>query len=301
MPRRHRDDSVEDDTSVSSSSSDSEVRDNAAPTNSRSKKKRVRRRSSVRERGKKFKRRKHSPRRLSSCHHSSSSRRRTDFPEALDSSAESQHGGVCVCGQIPSESEEEERNGGDVAPLDTLVNVPELDVTPFDSWDALESYLKAYSKRTFQVYSIRTNTPVRTRNARMQRTMSTAKPIPEELKFYNKNYVCTHYGEPRHNRGQGMRPNPRRIGCKAQINACVHFGADWEIVFMKQNTGHNPEVGRELYQNYHEARQVSDTAFLDSVRTLHRAGANRKRILEYVMENTDAEPTMKDIHNWSSV
>eukprot|EP00644_Phytophthora_capsici_P017041 jgi/Phyca11/130286/e_gw1.92.127.1 len=34
-----------------------------------------------------------------------------------------------------------------------------------------------------------------------------------------------------------------------------------------------------------------------TVRTLHRAGASRKRILEYITENTHAETTMKDIHN----
>ncbi|ETL94630.1 hypothetical protein F441_21516 [Phytophthora nicotianae CJ01A1] len=91
--------------------------------------------------------------------------------------------------QYSSGSEAEELDGGDIAPLDELVGVPELDVTAFDTWDALESYLKAYSNKTFRIYTIRTNTPVRTRNSRMQRNMSAAKPIPEELKFYNETYV----------------------------------------------------------------------------------------------------------------
>ncbi|KAG1698204.1 hypothetical protein DVH05_015194 [Phytophthora capsici] len=136
-----------------------------------------------------------------------------------------------------SGSEAEGLDGGDIAPHHDLVGVPELDNTAFDSWDALEPYLKAYSKKTFQIYTIRTNTPVRTNYSRMQRNMSPAKPIPEEFKFYNKAKVCTHSGSPRRSVGQGMRPHQhsRSIGCKAQINACVHFGADWEIVITKQN------------------------------------------------------------------
>ena len=72
---------------------------------------------------------------------------------------------------------------------------------------------------------------------------------------------------------------------------------DWEIYITRQRTGHNHEVSPEAYKTYHEAREVSDTEVLAGVRTLHRAGANRKRILEYIMENTSAEPSMKDVHN----
>eukprot|EP00644_Phytophthora_capsici_P016866 jgi/Phyca11/125609/e_gw1.59.233.1 len=141
-------------------------------------------------------------------------------------------------------------------------------------------------------YTPRTNALVPTRNSRMQRNMSAAKPIPEEFIFNNKTYVCTHSGAPRRSVGQGTRPHQhsRRIGCKAQTNA-------WGPSGRSSLRNKTPSTTREVYKIYHEPRQVSDSAVLDTVRTLHRAGANRKRIMEYFMENTTAEPTMKDIHN----
>lgn len=51
------------------------------------------------------------------------------------------------------------------------------------------------------------------------------------------------------------------------------------------------------YQTYHEAREVSGDEVLATVQTIHRAGANRKRILEYISENTTVDPIMKDAHN----
>ncbi|KAF1790723.1 hypothetical protein GQ600_8907 [Phytophthora cactorum] len=38
-----------------------------------------------------------------------------------------------------------------------LVYVPELDRKVFESWDVLEAYLRTYSRRTFQVRTIRTS------------------------------------------------------------------------------------------------------------------------------------------------
>ncbi|KAG1686676.1 hypothetical protein DVH05_008527 [Phytophthora capsici] len=58
---------------------------------------------------------------------------------------------------------------------------------------------------------------------------------------------------------------------------------------------HNHEISADAYGNYHEARQISDEEVLSTARTLHRAGANR--ILEYITENTNVQPTMKDVHN----
>ncbi|POM69320.1 Hypothetical protein PHPALM_14399, partial [Phytophthora palmivora] len=166
-------------------------------------------------------------------------------------------------------------------------------------WGDLEAYLKSYSKRTFQIYSVRTNTPVQKRNERMEANMSCCRPIPEEFKFYNKTYVCTHYGSPRRSTGRGARPHQhsRRIGCEAQINACVREAGGRKVCITKQKTGHNHAVGEEVYQHYHEARTVSDDEVLATVQTLHRAGASRKRILEYITENTNVQPSMKDVHN----
>ncbi|KAF1793969.1 hypothetical protein GQ600_7431 [Phytophthora cactorum] len=52
------------------------------------------------------------------------------------------------------------KDGGDVTAQDDLVSVPKLDVMTFDDWEELESYIKVYGRRTFQIYSVRTATPI---------------------------------------------------------------------------------------------------------------------------------------------
>lgn len=87
------------------------------------------------------------------------------------------------------------------------------------------------------------------------------------------------------------------IICILQINACVRLSGDWAVCITKQVTTHNHDVDPVAYQTYHEARQVSDDEVVDGVRVLHRGGANRKRILEYIVENSSVQPEMKDVHN----
>ncbi|KAG6944826.1 hypothetical protein JG687_00017631 [Phytophthora cactorum] len=151
------------------------------------------------------------------------------------------------------------KDGGDVTAQDDLVSVPKLDVMTFDDWEELESYIKVYGRRTFQIYSVRTATPVSTRNQKIKDGRSFCDQIPANMKFYNKTY-----------------------------------SNDWEVCITKQIVTRNHDVGTEVYQSYHEARQIDDAEVLSGVRTLYRGGANRKRILEYIGENTTVQPAMKD-------
>jgi hypothetical protein len=85
-----------------------------------------------------------------------------------------------------------------------------------------------------------------------------------------------------------------------QINACVRYKpypGIWEVTLTKQIRHHNHVVAAEVFKSYHESRRVDDDAVLSTVRTLDRAGANRKRILEFITENSTVEPSMHDIHN----
>ncbi|ETP33442.1 hypothetical protein F442_18024 [Phytophthora nicotianae P10297] len=75
----------------------------------------------------------------------------------------------------------------DPAPLS--IRVPELDVKLFGSWEELDKYLANYSRKTYQLYSVRTATPVKTRNERIKKSRTPCKTIPEELEFYNKTFV----------------------------------------------------------------------------------------------------------------
>ncbi|ETK75728.1 hypothetical protein L915_17704, partial [Phytophthora nicotianae] len=104
----------------------------------------------------------------------------------------------------------------DPAPLS--IRVPELDVKLFGSWEELDKYLANYNKKMYQLYSVRTATPVKTRNERIKKSRTPCKTIPEELEFYNKTFVCTHHGSPRRSRSTGKRPkqHSRKIGCPAQ-------------------------------------------------------------------------------------
>ncbi|KAG6950891.1 hypothetical protein JG688_00013965 [Phytophthora aleatoria] len=62
-------------------------------------------------------------------------------------------------------------------------------------------------------------TPARRRNKITKDGGSNSEKIPEEMKFYDKTYVCMHAGAPIQNNHLGERPNQhsRRIGCKAQV------------------------------------------------------------------------------------
>ncbi|KAG3112018.1 hypothetical protein PI125_g8619 [Phytophthora idaei] len=175
-----------------------------------------------------------------------------------------------------------------ITPTGAPVHVPELDVKMFANWDALEAYLKNYSRRRYQIFSIRTNTTVRTRNQRIRVSKTPGTILPEAVQFYNKTYMCTHYGKLRSTSGQGVRPNQhsRKLGCLAQISACVRETGNWEVCIAVQRTGYNHEVNYEAYQNYHEARRVSNDEVLSTVRILHRA--------DRLQQESNAFPTIEE-------
>lgn len=114
-----------------------------------------------------------------------------------------------------------------VAPLDTLIPVPELDRRDFDSWEDFHAHLLDYGRHTFQLYSVRSATPSTRRNLLLAKKAQ-AKPakersrdaslIPERFQHYVKTITCTHGGKPRH-RSTGARPNHhhRAIQCPAQV------------------------------------------------------------------------------------
>ncbi|KAG3090031.1 hypothetical protein PI125_g17826 [Phytophthora idaei] len=87
------------------------------------------------------------------------------------------------------------------------------------------------------------------------------------------------------------------VAAKHRVTHVVRKSNDGEVCITKPIVTHNHEVGTEMYQSYDEARQIDDAEVLSGVRTLYRGGANRKRILEYIGENTTVQPAMKAVHN----
>lgn len=201
-----------------------------------------------------------------------------------------------------------------VTPLETLIPVPELETTVFDSWEAFHAALAAYGERTHQLYSVRSATPAARRNqllakkrpagdAAQQGGKSQDRPeeqlIPERFHHYVKTITCTHGGKPRH-RSTGARPNHhhRAIQCPAQINACVkRDAAGWRVHVTNQHAWHNHEVSAALYKSYPEVRNALGADVLATVNILRKAEAKRKKILEYIVEHSPQQPRMKDVHN----
>ncbi|OWZ23800.1 LOW QUALITY PROTEIN: hypothetical protein PHMEG_0001258 [Phytophthora megakarya] len=169
-------------------------------------------------------------------------------------------------------------------PRDENVNVPALDVWVSKSWEELEQYLGIYRKTTYQVSSVRTATPVRTRNAGIEESANPGNKIAEEFEHYSKTFVCTQNGRPRRSRSNGNRPHQhsRKVGCPDPGGS--------EIFITKHITQHNHEVSSDAYEHYHEGRRISD----DEVMC---APLGRKKILEYIREDSSVDPSMKDVHN----
>ncbi|KAL3660485.1 hypothetical protein V7S43_014630 [Phytophthora oleae] len=189
-----------------------------------------------------------------------------------------------------------------------VVPVPPLDKTVFESWNEFHEYLHAYQQRTFQIYSIRTGTPVSTRNKRIKDKYSRrglAVPpgelLPEELVTYSKAVVCTHHGRPR-SRAAGVRARQpsRAINCPAQITLVLrrNYTSGKCFVHVSSHTArHNHALSDGQYRRHPMIRKITDPGVLRTVHTLQKANVEPAKILKYVREHTDKEVMLKDVHN----
>ncbi|ETL50382.1 hypothetical protein L916_00368 [Phytophthora nicotianae] len=189
-----------------------------------------------------------------------------------------------------------------------VVTVPPLEKTVFVTWQEFHEYLNEYQQRTFQIYSVRTGTPVSTRNKRIKERYTKrglAVPprelLPEEMGTYSKAVVCTHAGRPR-SRATGVRARQpsRAINCPAQINLVLRRDYTSGKCFVYVNshtTRHNHALSDGQYRRHPSIRRVTDPGVLRTVHTLQKANVEPSKILKYVREHTDKEVKMKDVHN----
>ncbi|KAG7395560.1 hypothetical protein PHYBOEH_003612 [Phytophthora boehmeriae] len=189
----------------------------------------------------------------------------------------------------------------------TLVSVPPLDKTVFSSWDEFHLYLAEYQRRTFQVYSVRTGTPVTTRNkrikeryARLGKETPPGELLPEAMVTYTKAVVCTHHGKPR-SRSTGTRnKRSKAINCMAQITLVLRRNFTtglWQVHVSSHTAKHNHELSSGSYRSHPRVRKVTDPNVLHTVQALHKANVKASRIFEYVRDNTDKEVRPRDVHN----
>ncbi|KAF1316812.1 hypothetical protein FI667_g15208, partial [Globisporangium splendens] len=189
-----------------------------------------------------------------------------------------------------------------VVRLEALISVPPLEKLVFDTWEDFHAYLLEYGQRTSQLYSVRSATPSSRRNNLLnkKKVPQTQKLIPEQFVHYVKTITCTHGGKPRP-RSTGLRPNHqhRAIECPAQINACVKKDGQgiWKVHVTNQHAWHNHDINEAIYNGYPEVRNALGADVLATVNILRKAEAKRKKILEYIVENTPHKPKMKDVHN----
>lgn len=64
-----------------------------------------------------------------------------------------------------------------------------------------------------------------------------------------------------------------------------------------QNAWHNHEVSAAIYNGYPEVRNAYSPEVLATINVLRKAEAQRKKIHEYIVENTSHNVKMKDVHN----
>ncbi|KAG7377837.1 hypothetical protein PHYPSEUDO_010914 [Phytophthora pseudosyringae] len=189
-----------------------------------------------------------------------------------------------------------------------VVTVPPLDKTVFVTWNEFHEYLAEYQQRTFQIYSIRTGTPVSTRNKRikeryMRRGLAVppGELLPEEMATYSKAVVCTHHGRPR-SRATGVRARQpsRAINCPAQITLVLrrdYTSGKCFVHVSSHTTRHNHALSDGQYRRHPMIRKITDPSVLRTVHTLQKADVEPAKILKYVREHTDKEVMLRDVHN----
>ncbi|KAG6964219.1 hypothetical protein JG688_00007799 [Phytophthora aleatoria] len=196
----------------------------------------------------------------------------------------------------------------DASHQNVMVTVPPLEKTVFVTWQEFHEYLNEYQQRTFQIYSVRTGTPVSTRNKRIKEkytkrglAVPPGELLPEEMGTYSKAVVCTHAGRPR-SRATGMRSRQpsRAINCPAQITLVLRrdYSSGKCFVYVSSHTTrHNHALSDGQYRRHPMIRRITDPGVLRTVHTLQKANVEPAKILKYVREHTDKELKMKDVHN----
>ncbi|KAF4143461.1 hypothetical protein GN958_ATG07194 [Phytophthora infestans] len=149
-------------------------------------------------------------------------------------------------------------NSRDIPPQERL-RAPELGVKRFASWGELASYLGNYSRRTYQLYSVRTATSVETRNERIKNNMQNdirgIGILQQNVRVYTPRQSKA---QPKCWKGSQAALEEDWLSRSGEINACARDTGDWKFSITKQITLHNHDLSAESYETYHQAQQVSD-------------------------------------------
>ncbi|KAG1698152.1 hypothetical protein DVH05_015142 [Phytophthora capsici] len=207
---------------------------------------------------------------------------------------------------LPMESGDSSSRSSDWANTDDSESINVTLAVPdkhhFTSWDSFHSYLDRYFAASYQVFRVRTNTTVERRNTDIRNKNSKAPEIPSEWEYYAKTLVCTCFGKYK-SKGKSKRPRQetRLSDCKAQINACVRLvdkaKHKFAVCITKCNPVHNHVVNRQTFYRFSSIHKVLDDDVVESVDMLRKAGAKHKNIMKFIIESTDANPSIQDVRN----
>lgn len=69
------------------------------------------------------------------------------------------------------------------------------------------------------------------------------------------------------------------------------------VCVIKFTLVHNHDLDKHIYQQYPANRMTLDRDVIDTVNILRKAGAKKKNIYRYIVENSNSNPTTWDVYN----
>lgn len=84
---------------------------------------------------------------------------------------------------------------------------------------------------------------------------------------------------------------------KVPNNSTITGSYGYYVVITKTHLVHNHPFNRDTFIGYAKNRLQLDDTTRATVNAIRKAGANRKKILQYIVENSGCEPSIRDVHN----
>ncbi|EGZ14246.1 hypothetical protein PHYSODRAFT_512468, partial [Phytophthora sojae] len=142
-----------------------------------------------------------------------------------------------------------------------------------------------------QRFRFRTSKTVKARNSKVH---DPADKVPESFEHYARRLECIHAGKYKlRETGKRLRQQSCQIECPAQINACVRrVGTDpsrWVVCVTKivVSLEHNHPVSESLFKHHPRTRLSIPDEVVHTVSIVQKAGAKKKTIHQYILENCD--------------
>ncbi|EGZ29351.1 hypothetical protein PHYSODRAFT_294549 [Phytophthora sojae] len=157
----------------------------------------------------------------------------------------------------------------------TTFSPADFGATEFGSWSEFFSYVNAYQSRTFQCRACSVSALVR--NGKVDEP---ADKVPESFEHYARGLECIHAGK---YKSRGTEKRLRQQSCQIECSAQVLV--------------HNHPVSESLFKHHRRARLSIPDEVVHTVSILQKAGAKRKTIHQYILENCDRLPSNRDVHN----